>query len=334
MVAKVLGPNDQPLADQLVEWTLDRQGVGEILAVPNDAKVVKPSERPWPTFARTFTAKSPYRLDASLGGAEIQVGETWIAVESASAGGMHAAVASAGDQFVERRPGGGVLPLGPREGGISRADHRAGGRRGGRLHEGRFERRRFAASGLSHSVHGDRKQRRRVVRAAIWKPKAAATARLKRRSDKRCAKPGVTRGKIELLGRRPLPGRSAVVLAAGDFSINWTAPTIALASKFPSSWRLGETVAGSVVVQNKGDSAVKGLKVRQEIPSGDSPGQRRRRRGRWARRHLDRRSSRCRRRANTAAETSRRRRRQALAESSGDGSIADRFTDRGDRGGD
>jgi uncharacterized repeat protein (TIGR01451 family) len=267
MIAKVLGPNERPLADQMVEWTLDRQGVGEVLAVPNDSKVVKPSERPWPTFARTFTAKSPYRLDASLGGAEIQIGETWIAVESASAGGMYAAAQAPAISSSNAGRAGAFLhwdrakavfpePITAQAGGEAVVYTKVVSSDGGSPLPDYRIRYTVTESNGAESSSGDLEAESR------GDGKAQATFR------QTTAKPGVTRGKIELLGRRPLPGRSAVVLAAGDFSINWTAPTIALASKFPSSWRLGETVAGSVVVQNKGDAAVKGLKVRQEIPSG------------------------------------------------------------------
>jgi len=267
LVAKVVGPNNQPLADQLVEWNLDRQGVGDILAIPNDPRNAKPGERPWPTFARTYTAKAAHKLDASLGGAEIAVGETWIAVASESAGGMHAAAQApavaaptagrAGAFFHWDRakaifpdpvtaPAGGEAIVATRvvanEGAAPLPDYRI----------------RYTVT----DGNGVESSDGAVEVDSRTDGRAPATFR------QATAKPGVTRGKIELLGRHPLSGRPAPVLAAGDFTIRWTAATVAVAAQFPASWRLGESVAGRVVVQNKGDAAVRGLKVRQEIPSG------------------------------------------------------------------
>jgi hypothetical protein len=269
LVAKVVGANGQPLADQAVEWNLDRQGVGEITTASTEARVAKPSERPWPTFARTYTAKSAYRLDAAMGGAEIGVGETWIAVESASAGGMHATV---------------QVP------GIASP---TAGRAGAHFHWDRakavFPDAATAQAGGEAAVmtkvignDADAPLPEYRVRYTLTESNGAETpsgdgvVEVESRGDGRAQavfrqtspKPGMTRGKIELLGRRPLSGRPAVVLASGEFAIRWTAPAITVASKFPSNWRLGETVVGSIVVQNKGDAAVHGLKVRQELPSG------------------------------------------------------------------
>lgn len=278
LIARVVGADQQPLADQLVEWTLDRQGVGEILATPVNAAVAKPGERPLPIFARTYTAKIPHRIDAALGGAEIGVGETWIAVESASAGGMHAfvqapAVSSpnagrAGAHFHWDRakaafPEPAAAPAGTET--VVTAKVTTNDAASAPLPDYQVRYTILDANGASFTSNQNNVE-------VSSRGDGQAPIVLKQSTPKI----GATRGKVELLGRQPLSGRPSEVLAAGEFVVEWKSPDATVTPNGPSTAPLGEWVriaaSGSVKLANAANlrlHAVASEGARLQAASGD-----------------------------------------------------------------
>ena len=79
------------LGDQPVEWILHRHGVGQIIASGGADRVAGQGRRSSGTFARTTTAREPYRLDSKLKlpePIEIAVGEAWCLVDAQSPGDL------------------------------------------------------------------------------------------------------------------------------------------------------------------------------------------------------------------------------------------------------
>lgn len=91
VVATVTGENGAPLADQPVEWSLDRQGIGDLLAAGGSLAKEHPPSRLAPFFARCHTARESYRLDEKLKLSEpleIQPGQAWCIIVGRSPGDM------------------------------------------------------------------------------------------------------------------------------------------------------------------------------------------------------------------------------------------------------
>jgi uncharacterized repeat protein (TIGR01451 family) len=272
LVAKVVGSDGRPIPDQLVEWTLDRQGVGEIVAMPTDPRIAKPSERPWPTFARTYTAKAPHRLDATFGGTEIGVGETWIAVESSSAGGMHAAVQAPGIALPNARRVGAFFHWDRAKAAMPSAVNAMAGTEavvvatitasdgsGSPLPDYRVRYTLTDANG-AEAANGDGN--------GVVEVESRGDGRAPATFKQGTIKPGATRGKIELLGRKPLSGRSAEVIAAGEFKINWTGPEASIKADGPPTATAGEWVKVAVTGSAGQINAANKLRL-YAIPDGE-----------------------------------------------------------------
>lgn len=91
VVARVTSDLGEPLADVPVEWTIDTQGVGQIVGVSQSTVPGNPGERILPTFARTYTAPESYSLQGgtlAFDRADIGKGDAWCLVHSNAAGEM------------------------------------------------------------------------------------------------------------------------------------------------------------------------------------------------------------------------------------------------------
>lgn len=89
IIVKVEDADGARLAGQIVEWSLDVHGVGQIIGVPNADHPGAAGERVSPTFARSTTGAASYFLDPRapvLDRIEIGPGETWCLIESPAAG--------------------------------------------------------------------------------------------------------------------------------------------------------------------------------------------------------------------------------------------------------
>ena len=253
MVARIVDKDQQPLANQLVEWTLDRNGVGRIAALPQDARLAKPSEKPLPTFARTWTANAPHRVPAELGELDVQRGETWIAVETDSAGAMLAvaeapkvAATAAGRATVRVHwdHAGAKFPGTLRaQAGTSAAFAARVGIDGTTLGEPLPN---YQVRYTLTDAHGATFENGQTVLEAESGADGQAAAMLRQALPQ----VGPTRGKVELLGRNPLSGEPAVVLSTGDFAVDWLAPQVVLQPRGPSVAPAGEPalikIGGSV----------------------------------------------------------------------------------------
>ncbi len=273
LVARVVGRDQQALPDQLVEWTIDRNGVGRIAATPQDARLAKPSEKPLPTFARTWTATAPHRVPADLGDLEIQPGETWIAVETESAGTMLAvaeaprvAAPTAGrasarvhwDHAGAKFPG----TLRAQAGGTAALASRVGigadaGAPGEALPNYRV---RYTLT----DPHGAAFENGQTTFEADSAADGQAPAGLRQAAPQ----VGATRGKAELLGRNPLSGEPATILAAGEFTVEWLAPQIVLQPRGPSVAPAGEPAAIKVAGSVAEPQFAKGLRL-WALPAAD-----------------------------------------------------------------
>lgn len=91
VVATVVGEEGVPMSDQVVEWSLDRQGIGDLLAAGGADDLSQPGNRLTPFFARSHTARNAYRLDERLQLSkplEIQPGQAWCIITGRSPGDM------------------------------------------------------------------------------------------------------------------------------------------------------------------------------------------------------------------------------------------------------
>ncbi|MGL5096703.1 MAG: hypothetical protein ACRDD1_14005, partial [Planctomycetia bacterium] len=97
LLATVLGADGRPLPDAAVEWTIERQGVGEIRGVADDPRLGKPGDKRSPTFARSYTCNRGHRL--RLAGddqrqIDVAAGDAWCLVDSLQPGDMQLTVRS------------------------------------------------------------------------------------------------------------------------------------------------------------------------------------------------------------------------------------------------
>ena len=108
LIATLTTATGEPAVGVPVQWVLHRQGVGEILDTYNgnslfavDAK----SELALPTYAGTYAAREPYRLDRSVADqpVEIRPGQAWCLVDSRTAGDMLVTVRAPGIANLDRR---------------------------------------------------------------------------------------------------------------------------------------------------------------------------------------------------------------------------------------
>ncbi|HVJ80371.1 MAG TPA: hypothetical protein VNC50_04810, partial [Planctomycetia bacterium] len=270
VIARVLGTDRRPMPDQAVEWTIDRQGAGQIMAVPLDPRLGKPSEKSGPTFARTYTAATSYQLDPGYGGVEIGVGETYVALDAASAGTMALAaqapaIASPAAALVRALvhwdAADAVFPAPVRAQSGAEAT--------------------LAAKVLSK----DKKQSEPLpsyrVRYSLPEGAAAAFANgqssieVESGADGRAPvalrqrKPGAesVRGKVELLGRSPLPGQPAPILASGEFAVEWVAPGARLAAEAPKSAAVKEWIRATIGGAVAEAEFARGLRLVALLPS-------------------------------------------------------------------
>jgi uncharacterized repeat protein (TIGR01451 family) len=270
LVARVVGQNQQPLSDQAVEWTIDHNGVGEIVAFASDARIGKPGEKFLPTFARTYTAVTPQTLDPSLGGAKIEIGETWCVVEAHSAGAM--LVSARIPSLATSAKGAATARLHWDHAEIQfppRIEVQAG------TEAFPIARVTTAAGGAGEPLPNYK------VRCTLTEPNGAAFPGAGRAYEGETAsdgsavlplrqevpKVGETRANVELLGPNPLYGQPAVVLAKGTMVVSWAAPEVHLIPSGPAVAAVGEWVKLTVkgTVGNVG--LAKGLRLSATAPA-------------------------------------------------------------------
>jgi hypothetical protein len=271
VIARVVGSNKEPLPEQMVEWTIDRQGAGRLLALPSDAKVGPIGEKPLPTFARTYTAAAPHRVDSAWGGVQIQPGETWCVVESPSAGAMHlaarapavsspsAATASAIVQWDHAQalfPENLVVQAGTETTVAAKVVH-AGHGSAAPLPDYRV---RYTLTDAGGATLANGRNSMEVE--SLTDGSAPLVVR------QSSIGPAVTKGKVELLGRAPLAGHQAPVLAEGAFQVTWTPPDVGLSVNGPTAAPVEEWTNLAVAVSAKQPALAQGLRL-VAIPPAD-----------------------------------------------------------------
>lgn len=87
VIAQVTDEFGNALIDQPVEWSIDRQGTGEIVAVVGEKPQVKPGDKVSALFARGFTAKQDCEVEG-MPGIKLRPGDACCLVCSHSPGDM------------------------------------------------------------------------------------------------------------------------------------------------------------------------------------------------------------------------------------------------------
>lgn len=87
VVAKVIDAEGEPVPDQIIEWSINDEGIGTIVDVSRPAGTGGNPERVSVLLARSRTAKTKLPTDdIVIGGIEIGTGESWCLVRASGAG--------------------------------------------------------------------------------------------------------------------------------------------------------------------------------------------------------------------------------------------------------
>lgn len=278
LVARALDAVGQPLPQVMIEWSVDRRGVGHVVTIPEMFRTTtepntstEKAEKVLPTFARTPTSGKAYRMETANSDGmpiEIQPGEACCFVNSNLAGDMSVVAIAPSIARSDRRevslklhwsnaradfPKSIRVATGS---DIALATHVVGGDDGKPL----------PGYSVRYRVTDREKTGRTNESVDEIATDSEGKAILKRNRPVRDS--GVERVEIQLLGANTLQGNDAVILAKGECQVDWFDPKLDLKVESPAIARVGDWQPIVVRLENRDVVPLNAIQIVPECRPG------------------------------------------------------------------